>query len=93
MKKFVQFKLLYSLMFIALSACLPISHAAGLPTSVPAETPQVAQPQTTVREAQVQSVEIQFSKSSPNNLIQSYVVSIIMPDWPAGINNWSANPR
>ena len=68
MKKYLQFKLLYSLMFIALSACLPISHAAGIPTSVPDTTPQVSQPQPTVREAQVQSVEIQFSKTDPKQV-------------------------
>ena len=71
MKKFLQFKLLYILMFIVLSACLPISHAAGIPTSVPAATPQESQPQTTVREAQVQSVEIQFTQTDP---VQVYAI-------------------
>lgn len=65
MKKVLQFALLYSLIILALTACFPVSLAASNPTNVPASTPQEIQSNTTVREAQVDSVEVRFSKIEP----------------------------
>lgn len=68
MKKFPQFTLLFGLMFLMLTACIPISSVTGIPTSAPAATPQEVQAQPAVREAQVQSVEIQFSQADPQQV-------------------------
>ena len=69
MKKVLQFPLLFALLLLVLSACAPLSHAAGdAPTEVISVTPQSAVPQTTAREAQVQSVEIQYSQMDPNQV-------------------------
>jgi hypothetical protein len=65
MNKVLQFALLYSLMILALTACLPESHAASIPTNVPDATPQESPAQPAIREAQVESVEVRFSKIEP----------------------------
>ncbi len=65
MKKVLQFALLYSLIILVLTACLPVSLAASIPTNVPDATPQEAPAQPAIREAQVESVEVRFSKIEP----------------------------
>ena len=65
MKKFPQFVSMLVLMILVLSACGPTSAAAGLPTESPTRTLQPAQTQSDPREAQVQSVEIQFMQTDP----------------------------
>ena len=69
MKKVLQFPLLFALLILVLTACEPLSHAAGgAPTEVIPVTPQSAVPQTTAREAQVLSVEIRYSQMDPNQV-------------------------
>lgn len=68
MKKLLQFTLLLSLLFLLLTACTPVSRAIGYP-SLPLATPlQPAQPETTIRDAQVSSVEIRYSETNPNQV-------------------------
>jgi hypothetical protein len=71
MKRNILISILFGLLILVLSACAPLSHAAGdIPTGIPPATPQDAVTQApvtqaTVREAQVQSVEIQNLKTEP----------------------------
>jgi len=65
MKRVLQFIILFELMVLVLTACVPIPSVIGIPTNAPASTPQEAQTQTAVREAQVVSVEVQFSNMNP----------------------------
>ena len=65
MKANILLKLVFALFFLVLTACIPISHAASVPTNIPATTPQALNPQPAVREAQVKSVEVQYSKTEP----------------------------
>ncbi len=71
MKKFLQFTILIILMIMALTACSPILRVAGLATVPPAATPQEVHLEPAVREAQVQSVEIQFTQTDP---VQVYAI-------------------
>ena len=52
-------------LFLVLTACLPLSHTAGISTIVPAATSQEEQAQSAVREAQITSVEVRFSDMNP----------------------------
>lgn len=63
MKKLPQFISVLALMILVLTACESVSSAQGIPTIGPASTAQVAQ--TAIREAQVQSVEIQPKQTNP----------------------------
>jgi hypothetical protein len=68
MKRNLLITSLFVLLVLVLNACAPVSHAAGgIPTGIPPATPQdaVTQAPTALREAQVQSVEVQFSKIEP----------------------------
>ena len=65
MKKISQFTTLISLLILILSACSPVASAYGIPTLAPPTTPQPALTQIPGTEAQVQSVEIQMSKTDP----------------------------
>ncbi len=64
MKKYLTFTSIF-ILFLILTACLPLSHAASIPTNVPDATPQEAPAQPAIREAQVESVEVRFSKIEP----------------------------
>ncbi len=68
MKKVLRFTSLLSLLILALSACVPASASVGVPTKAPVPTPQETQVQTTAREAQVKSVEIQTTKADPGQV-------------------------
>jgi hypothetical protein len=69
MKKFYLLKLVLGLFLLVLSACAPLSRAAGKVSSdVPPATPHSAVTQTTTREAQVVSVEIQFTQADPRQV-------------------------
>ena len=65
MKKVLQFTSLFVLYILVLTACIPVSSVIGIPTVAPASTPQESQSQTAVRDAQVQSVEVQFMQTDP----------------------------
>ena len=65
MNKFLQFTSLVGLMIFALSACVPALGAVNTQTTKTASSPQQVQTQTTAREAQVQSVEIQIIQAGP----------------------------
>ena len=67
MKKFLTFTSIF-ILFLILTACTSLSHAAGIPTNAPAATPQKGQAQPAVREAQVLSVEIQFAQADPQQV-------------------------
>jgi len=69
MKKFTHLKLVFGLFLLVLTACAPLSHAAGVPpTEIVPATPQTAITQTTAREAQVVSVEVRYSQMNPNQV-------------------------
>lgn len=69
MKRNLLITSMFGLLVLVLSACAPASHAAGgASTEVISATPQSAVPQTTAREAQVQSVVVQFSKIGPGQV-------------------------
>ena len=68
MKRSLLISVLFGLLVLVLNACAPVSRAAGgIPTGIPPATPQdtVTQAPATLREAQVDSVEVQFSKTEP----------------------------
>ncbi len=65
LKKFTQLISLIALSGLVLTACIPVSGAAGLPTLAQAPTPQPGLTQVSAREAQVESVEIQFLPADP----------------------------
>ncbi len=65
MKKFLKFTSLLILLTFALTACTPAFGAVSTQTIPQASTPQPVQTQLTVREAQVQSVEIQIIQAGP----------------------------
>jgi hypothetical protein len=55
-------------LFLVMTACIPFVSASNIPTDAPAATPQESQPQPAIREAQVQSIEIQFAQSDPTQV-------------------------
>jgi len=61
-KKVMQFVLVFSLLMLAATACFPVVPATHEPPAIPTPT---AGMQTTSREAQVQSVEIQTLTTNP----------------------------
>lgn len=65
MKKVMQFTVLLSLMILALTACIRAEGATDVATTPPATTPQSMKTRIAIREAQVQSVEIQFMQTNP----------------------------
>ena len=66
MKKSLLLKIILGVFLLALTACAPLSNAAGnVPTDVLPATPQSVVTQTTAREAQVESVEIRFTQAVP----------------------------
>ena len=67
MKKFLTFTSIF-ILFLILTACTSLSHAAGIATNAPAATPQKGQAQPAVREAQVLSVDIQFAVVHPQQV-------------------------
>lgn len=68
MKKILQFTSLFILYILALTACIPVSRVVGIPTIAPASTAQETQAQPAVREAQVQSIDIQFPVAHPQQI-------------------------
>ncbi|HEX9091320.1 MAG TPA: NBR1-Ig-like domain-containing protein, partial [Anaerolineales bacterium] len=69
MKKVLAINLLLGLFLLVLSACAPLTQAAGtLPTEVIPATPQSELPITTTRDAQVISVEVQAQQGDPNQV-------------------------
>ncbi len=69
MKKVMQFTVLLGLMILGLSACISAEGATGVALTSPVPTTQETQAQTATREAQVQSVEIQFMQTNPVQVI------------------------
>jgi len=65
MKRNLIITVIFVLLVLVLTACAGTSSAMGIPTSVPATPAQVTQVPAALREAQVQSVEVQFSKIEP----------------------------
>ncbi len=64
MNKNLQYALLLASLFLVLSACTPVSRAAGFPPPTVAPTTQVSQSPVSVNEAQVQSIEVQAEHSN-----------------------------
>ncbi len=64
MKKFLTFTSIF-ILFLILTACLPVSHAASIPTNAPAVTVEPIPTTVAIREAQVTSVEVRFSDTNP----------------------------
>ncbi len=65
MKRNLIITVIFVLLVLVLTACASTSSAMGIPTSVPATPAQATQAPAALREAQVQSVEVQFSKIEP----------------------------
>ena len=63
LKKSLPSVLLLGALVLALAACVPVTRVASFTDPTP--LPQTPQAQTAVREAQVQSVEVQILKSDP----------------------------
>ncbi len=69
MRNSLQFILMFALLSLALTACagiIPVSGSA--PTGVYSATPQPLTTQAVIRDAQVQSVEIQVGQADPNQV-------------------------
>lgn len=67
MKKVLPYTILFSLLLLVMTACGPFITAGGVTTEIPAATPETTPP-TAMREAQVQSVEIQLSPAEPKQV-------------------------
>jgi hypothetical protein len=68
MKRKLLISVLFGLLVLVLNACAPISNASGgIPTGILPTTPQdgVTQAPASLREAQVQSVAVQYSMAEP----------------------------
>ena len=65
MKRNLIITFVFGILLMVLSACASVSNAMVIPTSVPATPAQVTPAPATLREAQVQSVEIKTSKTEP----------------------------
>jgi hypothetical protein len=65
MKKLLQFTFLFVIYILVMTACAPVSSLMGIPNKAPTSTPQSMQTQIAIREAQVQSVEIQLMQTDP----------------------------
>jgi hypothetical protein len=65
MKRNLIITFVFGLLLMVLSACASVSNAMGIPTGVPATPTRAIQVPTAPQEAQVQSVEVQFSKIEP----------------------------
>jgi len=76
LKKLLPSLSLLGLLILVMTACVPVTRVASFTDPTPA--PQTAQPQTAVREAQVESVDIEILKSDPVQI--NAVASVKLPD-------------
>lgn len=65
MKRNYLLLLLFGILILSLTGCIPASSLAGIPTDVNVAVTQAAPWQTAEREAQVESVEVQIIQSDP----------------------------
>lgn len=81
-KHFSQTIALVTLVTLFLAACAPASNPTVVPMTAPAFTSQVIQTQTVSREAQVHSVEIQFTNTAPvqiNAVVRGHLTESCTP--------------
>jgi predicted small secreted protein len=70
MKKILLLTVLFALIGLLLTACEPILQAAGkAPTAAPTSSPPPSVTQTAIRDAAVESVEIQFGQADPGPVV------------------------